>query len=46
MSIFQVSKRLFTNKIWVANLLSTVFVLFGFIGFATFIPKYFEYHFR
>ena len=40
------SKRLITNKVYVFNSLSTIFYLFGFIGFGTFVPKYFEYHFR
>lgn len=39
-------KRLLKNKVYVFNSLSTICFLFGFIGFATFIPKYFEYHFR
>ncbi len=41
-----VSVRLFTNGVWVCNLASTVAALFGFVGFGTFAPKYFEYHFR
>jgi len=40
------AKRLLKNKVYVFNSLSTIFFLFGFIGFGTFIPKYFEYHFR
>jgi hypothetical protein len=40
------AKRLFKNKVYVFNSLSTIFFLFGFIGFGTFVPKYFEYHFR
>jgi len=39
-------KRLLKNKVYVFNSLSTIFFLFGFIGFGTFVPKYFEYHFR
>ena len=39
-------KRLLKNKVYVFNSLSTIFYLFGFIGFGTFVPKYFEYHFR
>jgi len=39
-------KRLLRNKVYVFNSLSTIFYLFGFIGFGTFVPKYFEYHFR
>jgi len=40
------AKRLLRNKVYVFNSLSTIFFLFGFIGFATFIPKYFEFHFQ
>jgi len=40
------AKRLLKNKVYVFNSLSTIFFLFGFIGFGTFVPKYFEYHFR
>ena len=39
-------KRLIKNKVYVFNSLSTILYLFGFIGFGTFVPKYFEYHFR
>ena len=39
-------KRLLRNKVYLFNSLSTVFFLFGVVGFGTFIPKYFEYHFR
>ena len=39
-------RRLLRCKVWVFNSLSTIFYLFGFIGFGTFVPKYFEYHFR
>ena len=39
-------KRLLHNKVYVFNSLSTIFMLFGFIGFGTFVPKYFEFHFR
>ena len=31
---------------YVFNSLSTMFLLFGVVGFGTFVPKYFEYHFR
>ena len=31
---------------YVFNALSTIFLLFGVVGFGTFVPKYFEYHFR
>ena len=40
------AKRLLKNKVYVFNSLSTIFYLFGIIGFGTFVPKYFEYHFR
>ena len=39
-------RRLLRNKVFVFNSLSTIFFLFGIIGFGTFVPKYFEYHFR
>lgn len=38
--------RLGKNKIYVFSSLSSVFFLFGIIGFATFIPKLFEYNYR
>lgn len=38
--------RLVSNKIYVFNVLSAVTALIGFVGFGTFIPKYFEFHFR
>ena len=41
-----VSRRLMTNKIFVFNTLGTTITLFGFLGFATFLPKYFEYVFH
>jgi len=40
------AKRIFKIKVWVFNAISTIIVLFGFIGFGTFVPKYFEFHFR
>ena len=39
-------KRLLRNKVYVFNSLSTIAFLFGVVGFGTFVPKYFEYHFR
>lgn len=39
-------QRLGRNKIYVFSSLSSVFFLFGIIGFATFIPKLFEYNYR
>lgn len=44
--LYGVTRRLLTNKVWMLNVFSTVFVLFGFIGLGTFMPKYLEYHFR
>ena len=44
--LYLVAKRLITNKVWLLNILSGVFFLFGFLGIATFFPKYFEYQFR
>ena len=38
--------RLASNKIYVFNVLSAVTALIGFVGFGTFIPKFFEFHFR
>jgi len=38
--------RLARNKMYVLSSCSTVFFLFGIIGFGTFIPKLFEYGFR
>ena len=43
---FAIIKRLFTNKIYVFTLGSTVFTLLAIIGFAQFLPKYFEFVFR
>lgn len=44
--LLTVTRRLLTNRVWMFNLGSTVFFLFGLIGFFTFLPKYFEFHFR
>ena len=38
--------RLVRNKLYMFNLFSAVTALLAFVGFGTFIPKYFEYHFR
>ena len=35
-----------TNRIFVFNTLGTTITVFGFLGFATFLPKYFEYVFH
>ena len=39
-------KRLVTNKVFIYNFGSTLFYVFGFMGFGTFMPKYMEYNFR
>jgi len=44
--LVKVSKRLFSRPIFVYNLASATFFLLGVVGYFTFIPKYFEYHFR
>ena len=41
-----VTKRLASSKVYIYQNLSTAFFLFGIMGFAQFIPKYMEYHFR
>ena len=46
-SVFNLKNfRLASNKIYVFNVLSAVTALIGFVGFGTFIPKFFEFHFR
>jgi len=42
----QCAMRLMKNKLYVCNMFSAVTALLAFVGFGTFIPKYFEYHFR
>jgi len=42
----QCVKRLAKNKIYIWNTISITLVLFGFIGFITFLPKYIEFHFH
>jgi len=39
-------KRLLTNKLYICNFFSTIFFVFAFMGFGTFMPKYIEYQFR
>jgi len=39
-------KRLLSNKLYVWNFFSSIFYVFAFMGFGTFIPKYIEYQFR
>merc|ERR1712223_337426 len=45
-SLLPASKRLLTNKLYVTNFFSTIFFVFAFMGFGTFMPKYIEYQFR
>ena len=46
MEFLSVVKRLGTNKVFMLNLLSAVFVVLANVGFYTFLPKYFEFAFR
>ena len=39
-------KRLLTNKLFMYNFLSNIFFAFAFMGFGTFLPKFFELNFR
>lgn len=39
-------KRLLANKLFVFNLVSSLFYVFAFMGFGTFMPKYIEFQFR
>ena len=39
-------KRLLTNKVFMYNFGSSLFYVFAFMGFGTFMPKYMEYTFR
>lgn len=41
-----VSKRLASSKVYVLNNISGAAFLFGIMGFALFVPKYIEFHFR
>ena len=43
---FGVARRLGTNKIYVFTLISNTFTFLAIIGFAQFLPKYFEFVFR
>ena len=45
-SLLPALKRLLTNKLYVTNFFSTIFYVFAFMGFGTFMPKYIEYQFR
>lgn len=42
----QAIKRLLTNKLFMYNFMSNVFFAFAFMGFGTFMPKFFELNFR
>lgn len=39
-------KRLLTNKVFMFNFGSSLFFVFAFMGFGTFMPKYMEYQYR
>merc|ERR1712042_431182 len=39
-------KRLLSNRLYVWNFFTSIFYVFDFMGFGTFIPKYIEYQFR
>ena len=39
-------KRLLSNKLFMYNFVSNVFYVFAFMGFGTFMPKFFELNFR
>ena len=39
-------KRLLRNKLFMYNFFSSIFYVFAFMGFGTFMPKYIEYQFR
>ena len=41
-----VASRLCRNRLYVFHLLASNFVILGIVGFATFLPKYFEFVFR
>ena len=41
-----IAKRLCRNRLYVFHLLASNFVILGIVGFATFLPKYFEFVFR
>ena len=38
--------RLLRNKLFMYNFFSSIFYVFAFMGFGTFMPKYIEYNFR
>ena len=39
-------KRLLTNKLFMYNFGSSLFFVLAFVGFGTFMPKYFEHQFK
>ena len=39
-AFFPALKRLLSNKLFMANFGSTIFFVFAFMGFGTFMPKY------
>ena len=39
-------RRLLTNKLYMWNFFSSIFIVFAFMGFGTFMPKYVEFQFR
>ncbi len=46
LDMLKMYRRLAAIKLYVFNVFSIVFAVFGMIGFATFLPKYYEYHYR
>ena len=45
-SFMKAFKRLLRNKLFMYNFFSSIFYVFAFMGFGTFMPKYIEYNFR
>ena len=41
-----VGKRLLTSKVYVLNNISSACFIFGILGFATFLPKFIQFHYR
>merc|ERR1719322_84795 len=39
-------KRLLTNKVFMYNFASSLFYVFAFMGFGTFMPKYMQYQYN
>ena len=44
--ICDIGGRLCRNRIYILHVLATTFIIAAVVGFATFLPKYFEYMFR